>query len=565
MKRTLAIVVPILILTATAWYFCLYASPLEISPETTYITAPLMSDGKRIDYFRAWEERAYPPEMKTDDNGYRILVRAIGDLSTYSAFGRNILTQRDLDPEPFRVQVYEKLGLDPTTPPTLKLESAWTFLERYLNERPEEARQMRQRLGRPWTFEDLPMLEDWLAENEAGIDLLSEAVRKPVFFAPMVRKSEDEPLVTRGAGNAFREFARALQARAMYHIGVGDINGAIDDVITIHLLARHAGKHGALVDCLLGIAFEGAAFSIPIGGNLLAPPSREQLQRLFDTIRSLPPLPALEDLVIAERLFALATLQEYAFGRNVEVFGLPRPGFWSFGVDWNFVFREVNDAFNALIAGEEIAEPVSMVDGEGMLFGREPRLPVRLTVRGRTEVARDVFISLFFFPTVEAVREQERRRQCVENMKLLTLALLLYEKDHGTLPDGDWREAIRPYLGENADKYFRCPSHPGLAEDETTYAMIRRESGVTPNTPHTLSLVEVFPPMKMTGNDGTILESQAIINRTDDWRQPTEGLSSHHPGGFNVSYRSGAIAIVSDSVSTDKLQSLIDGTADAPP
>ena len=130
----------LLILAVTVWYFCLYAPPLKISPETTYITAPLMSDGKRIDYFRAWEERAYPPEMKTDDNGYRILVRAIGDPVNYEKWRRGPNTHERIaekvDPEPYRLQVYEKLGLDPNEEPTLKIESAYAYLKKYDEEHP---------------------------------------------------------------------------------------------------------------------------------------------------------------------------------------------------------------------------------------------------------------------------------------------------------------------------------------------------------------------------------------------------------------------------------------------
>jgi hypothetical protein len=561
MKRLIAISSILLILAATVWYFCLYASPLVISPETTYITAPLMSDGKRIDYFRAWEERAYPPEMKTDNNGYRILVRAIGDPELYTVFGTSIFAdKRELDPELFRLQVYEKLGLDPTVPPTLKLESVDTFMLRYRKEHQiEDGSDWWRSFYRPWTFENLPMLGEWLDENNAGIDLLGEAVRKPVFFAPSVRDDEQESRVFIGGLQAFREFARALSARAYYRIGIGDIDGAVDDVITCYLLARHAGKQGTLVNYLVGIALEGMAGSIHIGANPEAPPSREQLQRLFDAIRSLPPSQRLENCWEAERLFALAFLQEYAFGRKLDVYGMPQPGLWSFAVDWNSNFRAMNEMFDSVIAGKDPEETV-MGWEEAMKFlawmaGRIDRPPVRLTVRGRTKVVFGVLVSSFA-PAVQPAREAERRRQCAENMKLLTLALLLYEKDHGTLPDSDWRVAVKPYLGENAERYFRCPSS-SAAEDETTYAMIRRESGVMPTTPYTFLLVEVYPPMKMSGNDGTIPESMARINKT-------EGLSSEHPGIFNVSYRSGAVAAMSSTMSAGKLQSHIDGTAEVP-
>jgi len=578
MKRFIAIGSILFILAVTVWYFCLYASPLVISPETTYITAPLMPDGKRIDYFRAWEERAYPPEMKTDDNGYRVLVRAIGDTTEYYASEWDSVEARmiryDHDPEPFRLQVYEKLGLNPNIPPMLKIETPDIFMGRYVKEHPASAEQWQwnnqRRIGMPWTFKDFPALQGWLAENEAGLNLLGEAVRKPVFRAPEVRVNFASFWNSSATPMIFREFARALSARAYYRIGIGNIDGAIEDIITCYLLARHVGKHGTHDDYLVGIAIEGMAASIHVGANPAAPPNRTQLQRLFDAIRSLPPSQKLEDCLEAERFFALRVLQEYAFGEKPDFFWGPEYGVWCADVDWNAIFREVNSTFDAIIAGEEYGE--NIIQRWGRILTEEerrsPELPMRATAQERTEVALAV-LGTRLIPTTQASPRADQRRQCAENLKLLTLALLLYEKDHGKLPDGDWREAVKPYLAgtpatrgdvEEAGvpaKYFRCPSHPGLADDETTYAMIRRESGVTPATPYTLLLVEVLPPMKMTGNDGAIPTALARFN------QP-EGLSSNHSGGIVVSYRSGAVAFISESMSTDKLQSLIDGTSDTP-
>ncbi len=52
--------------------------PPRISKETTYLTEPLTADGKRIDYFLAMEQRRYPPQMRTDDNGARLIAQAFG-------------------------------------------------------------------------------------------------------------------------------------------------------------------------------------------------------------------------------------------------------------------------------------------------------------------------------------------------------------------------------------------------------------------------------------------------------------------------------------------------------
>jgi hypothetical protein len=79
--------------------------PLQIAAETTHLTEPLTSDGTRVDYFAASEQMIYPPEMATEENGYRMIVEALGVVE-------------DISPEDAR-QIYEKLGLDPETPVTL--------------------------------------------------------------------------------------------------------------------------------------------------------------------------------------------------------------------------------------------------------------------------------------------------------------------------------------------------------------------------------------------------------------------------------------------------------------
>ena len=60
------------------WASLFRSVPLKISKQTTYITEPLTEDGKRVDYFKAIEQEYYKPEMTTDENGYRLIVRAIG-------------------------------------------------------------------------------------------------------------------------------------------------------------------------------------------------------------------------------------------------------------------------------------------------------------------------------------------------------------------------------------------------------------------------------------------------------------------------------------------------------
>jgi hypothetical protein len=67
--------VAFLLLAAVATFFS--SRPLQISHDTTYLTGPLMSNGKRIDYFAAIEQAIRPENAATQHNGYRLLALAV--------------------------------------------------------------------------------------------------------------------------------------------------------------------------------------------------------------------------------------------------------------------------------------------------------------------------------------------------------------------------------------------------------------------------------------------------------------------------------------------------------
>ena len=570
-----------LVLALPVWWFCLHTTPLRVSKETTYVLGPMTSDGKRIDYFRAMEERYYPPEMKTDDNGYRLIVRTFGvqidaDIKEWNAQTNKMETIRKVDPEPLRVQFYEKLGLDPHVEPTMKpIVSVDTLSLQYDKENPpaegEKPLWLRFSAHRHWTFDDFPMLEEWYNENTAGIDLLAESARKPAFFVPYAREDENVPMVgIVGIGmldtaQQYREWARAVSARAKYRLGIGDIDGAIDDVITIHHLARHAGRQGFLFSGLVGIAIEGMARHIGIGSNPEFQPTKEQIERLVAELDALPPRWTFNECIESERYFGLAALQDMYWGNNPGMTDnmfptmlIPLMG-WT--MDINIAMARYNKVYDVLAD----PHPAENRDAEWVDQILEPStrsinpFPL-LFVRSRTNKIMDTLMALLV-PAVQAGREAWRRVECAENTQRLTLALLLYEKEHGSLPEGDWREAIKPYLGEEADKYFQCPSHR-LAQGETNYAMIGGvENGV--DSPHRILIVEVMQPQKLGEGDGRLpLEKAQFGDKRD---KSFDGLGSYHAGGINVGLRSGGMPFITESINPEVLQGLLGGTATALP
>lgn len=539
------------------WFGC-HSTSLRVARETTHVLGPMTSDGKRVDYFLAMEERFYPPEMKTDENGYRLIVRALGDPVKTVRDPRQRITRttQDADPEPFHSQVYEKLGLDPDVAPIFSLGIQDWGVNHYIDHRigqlglSDEERirlsgELYQLFGKPWKPEEYPLMQDWINQAGPAIDLISQAVRKPVFRMPWVRIDENTPIheaaLLLGETQALREMARTLACRAYLRIGTGDLDGALDDITAIRSLGRHAGKQGTLVSALVGVAIEGTALSIGPGENPEAVPTKEQLERFQRQIQDLPPRTTLEETLELERYFSLAALQDIYWGNAPSVPGGPLPTrfmpFMKRTVDINLFMARANRFFDSLIDGS--------FDERSLV--RRPNPLAMLSIRSRSVMIMDT-LSALMIPSVRAGREAFHRIRCQENLHRLTLALLLYEKERGQMPPGDWREAIRPRLGEDAGRYFQCPSCSLPDKNVSTYAMVRDSSGAVPQSSETPLLVELLTPMPFSEGDGSIAQGEAMRwmpQRAPAGTDPIKGVGSMHPNGMNASYRSGAVQFLS--------------------
>lgn len=584
---------------AGAVYFSLRGASLVASKETTYITGPLKSDGKQVDYFAAWEQEISPEGMATDRNGYRLIVQHLG-------------ASPGAAPEHF-TQICEKLGLDPdSVAPDRKLEDPYDYLKRYVEsdrfdatriealsgKEPAEATSaidvLTSRIGRAWTLDDLPMMEAWLAENTPAIDLISQAVERPVFHIPHVRSSEDDMLLSILLLDVqyARSFARALSARAHYRIGTGDIDGAIDDVVACKRLGRHIGHDGMLIEMLVGIAIEGIADGIGIAGSLENPPTKEQLKRLMDELDGLPPGSDVNKSLRFERYASLDVIQAMAFGnRSLAELDIPTQ-VPRFGFDWNVIARRINVHYDAMMAKGAVPKAS---------FG--PMAVV--STQARSEMLADVLGALLL-PAVDAAKEAARRSLCVERVRRISLAMLRYEADHGVLPpmatagaDGNrlqsWRVDLLPYLGERelydrihhdepwdsqhnakfhkqAPACYQCPS-AHLPLGETTYSVV-----VGPDMPFGVAggkpLADFGP--KSASMILVVESTQGVcwMDPSRDIPQDTAdaginagggrrgGISSHHPGGANFGLRHGGCQFLSETIDAETFRALLRGESE---
>jgi uncharacterized protein DUF1559 len=581
-----------------AVYVCLFRTvPLRISTETTWITEPLKSDGKQVDYFTAWERQTYPEDIATEKNGYRLIVQHLGTAP---------------EAEPWQTdQISRKLGLArEEIRLDMTFEEPVDFLQHYVASKDfdqalieelasDDASPMapymvlEDRLSRPWTLDDLPMMEAWLAENGPAIDLIGEAVRKPTFYIPFAQEDE--------AGQLFalplpeiprtRSFVRALSARANYRIATGDIDGALDDIISCKRLGRHVGQRAMIIDMLVGIAIEGIADGIGIAGSLEHPPSKEQLERLVDESNDLPPEADFEHALLFERYVALDVVQAIARGKNPMDFDLPATLPAGLGVDWNVIARRVNEHYDTILTTGGSAMPFWNLNGV-------------VSPHARSELVGDKFATLLL-PAWDAAREASRRNVCVDRMQEIALAMLLYDRDHGTLPpaytvDADgrpmhsWRVLLLPYLGQEefhgnirldepwdsehnqqfhnaAVPFYQCPS-AGLTPGHTTYSVVvgpqmpfgaGQGKSLSKFGPKSARMILVVERLKIAcWMDPTQDLPQAAAE--DGFGVP-EGIGSQHPGLANAAHRDGAARFLSEQIDTEQLKGLLQGTTDRIP
>jgi len=577
------------------------APPLVISEETTRITGPLTAEGY-VDYFKALEERTYPPELATDENGFRVFVRLFGDLGSY----HNI---SDEDREFYRLQMYEKLGLDPDVPPTLALpEYLYTVLKNYYEAKGEEGwhldRDKKEPGLLPWTLEEYPMLADWVNDIVEPLDAIAEALRKPVFVFPMlqgpVSMEEGTPqnlyTVFPSEMQLFRSLSRFFCARAGYRIGQGDIDGAIEDKITVHRLGRLVAQSGSTIPLLVGLAIEGMAWSIPVGANPEHPLTTEQIRRILDGLDALPPFPPITVAVEWDRYYGLSMIQGvhtseqpllemlaefYGSNENNNLFLKMFDGQHQRLFNWNTIYRRVNEMYDAAkeplpraryhAIMSKVREPRTIFLGLVLDQPKEPsilELVYSLLIPGAKDTLLANQIIALLAPSVDAFEAAIHRAECADNMQRLALAILLYQLEHGKMPGENWAEQITEYLGEDAERYFSCPANPS-AKGTTRYALIQYGDTAVGS----LLLLELDSPVPfaeaviiadeviefVSENRAVELVERECCGQTYTSERVILGTTrlTAHRGGANTAHRSGAVRFMSQTIAKEELLRLL--------
>lgn len=215
--------------------------PFVISPQTTYLTEPRSTEFYGIDY-QSVIEKQLDPGVPPEDNGFRLLTET---------FGRPFFGDKIKDEHWTRLCRYLELPAE--------IEPKLTFDELTLT--PEE----REIVGKllwynplPLPEEAVPIVQRWLDENNAALDLFVTVSQKPVLYVPPILDGSDSTISTNEG--IYRKITNSLQIRAKYRLTIGETNKAWDDVLVIYRLAeQHRRAVWNSLSFLYNVGFVGSA------------------------------------------------------------------------------------------------------------------------------------------------------------------------------------------------------------------------------------------------------------------------------------------------------------------
>lgn len=136
-------------------------------------------------------------------------------------------------------------------------------------------------------------------------------------------------------------------------------------------------------------------------------------------------------------------------------------------------------------------------------------------------------------PFLTGVKHLAQRKLCAQNMKQISLAIMLYAEDYeGEFPTADqWCDLLEPYIGNSARTVTRCPIEP---ESSFSYAFNQNLDGLTTDKvgADVVTLFESEPGRNMTGGPELLKTN----------RHPSSKRSSF--GGCNIGFVDGHVEFV---------------------
>lgn len=427
------------------------APKLPLGKETTYVTGPLDKNGY-IDYKSALNERL-GKGITPQKNANVLLWKVFGPCPEGARMPPDFFKLLGIAEPPQRGDYFIGLG---------------TYLKEHAKLDNKEWAPIFEQLGwasaRPWAAKDYPHIAGWLKANDNPLALAIAATKRPEYFNPMVSPKDKKGqgaliAVLLPSVQKCRELTSALVARAMLRTGNGDFDGAWQDLIACHRLARHIGRGPTLIEGLVGIAIEAIASSADLVWLDRAGLSADQARDCLRDLQALPPLQGMAEKVdLGERFMFLDTFQmlrrrglgalEELSGPKAPVPDDPKAIEVLEKIDWAPPLRNANRWYDRMVAAMRLTERAQREKQLDKLDADLKELKAK--VGGEEELARlirggapdkdagvtigDMCICLLM-PAVRKVQSAyDRIGQTQANLHL-AFALAAYRSDHGRYPE----------------------------------------------------------------------------------------------------------------------------------
>ena len=217
----------LLMTLAIAWYwtaFCPVPEPgnplFEPNEAANYVTSPLDENGD-VDYFEAWHQRA-SDGVTPENNVMAKLIEVLGPTDD----GELVLTE-----------YFDRLGIAPPDSDNGLI----SFYEWY-NQQPNRIQELDEMedgwqaadeirafvLNHPWTANELPIVKQYIDENETSFQLVEEALKRTEYYCPLVCEYLNNDLFLAHAPyeDGPRTIAILNAMRSNLSLGQGDILGS---------------------------------------------------------------------------------------------------------------------------------------------------------------------------------------------------------------------------------------------------------------------------------------------------------------------------------------------------
>jgi len=431
------------------YVYCGPRIPLEVGPDTTFIDAAPLPDG-RLD-FAAWLNDRVARGVTAENNAATVLLTIVPSESYLREYRSNAIKMLALDIDD--VQEVEFLTCAEFLQRRGIKGQQWTaFHDRERNA-----------LDHEWSKEEFPELAQWLSINSQALDRVVDAVQRDRLHLPLITRGNlPDQTSFRDGMLLVWELAQALCQRAMLKLDGGKTIAAWSDLLTCRRLGRLATQSPA--GCSIGAGIEAQA----LGGMRTALQNGglpgDEYRRWLSEVRQLPPqgdlvekLDTFDRVLAIEAILWVSNLERDRVSARI---GLPVLG-GGRTMDVNSALREVNSEFDVLVSAIRIDDPALRrtavarefvpYDGLNCVDGQDTVAEVArmALLADRQAIAHHVVSNLMREPhsDVHFLRILNDRLRAESVVLTTAMAIMAFHADRGTWPAA-LPELVPEYLSE---------------------------------------------------------------------------------------------------------------------